>query len=68
MALIDDIDSSLSRLSARDRSLLALMAVALSGFLIFVAGLSISRAVAKRTDRIASKQAQLREADLFSKL
>ena len=62
MALVDDINSSLSRLSSRDRSLLALMAAALSGFLLFVTGLSITRAMTKRTDRIASKQAQLREA------
>lgn len=62
MALIDDINAGLDRLSERDRTLLGVMAAALGCFLIFVVALNVSRNLSKRSERIALKQGQLHDA------
>jgi hypothetical protein len=62
MAILDDINAGLGRLSERDRKLLGIMVGALSCFLLFVVGVSVNRAISKRAERIATKLGQLHEA------
>jgi type II secretory pathway component PulM len=58
---VEEIKSYWGRLSSRDRNLLVLLSVVLSAFVIFMAGVSLSRAAQKRADRIQTKTNELRE-------